>query len=186
MNNEKLNKFQTLISKDVSPLHQKMAWRRANATWLAKSAAIAIKVLSTIKAKKMSQLQLAELMNVTPQQVNKIIKGEENLSLETIVKLELALGTQLIAIPEYQFTNPFVLQSDTPFQTWNPIQHVISVRNQLIHERNLSLQASKTLTSQISIMPNVNNELFYPLGSEFIQSLINQLPKGNTQYSMCA
>jgi ribosome-binding protein aMBF1 (putative translation factor) len=35
-------------------------------------------------------------MKVSPQQINKIVKGQENLTLETISKLEIALNIQLI------------------------------------------------------------------------------------------
>jgi len=35
-------------------------------------------------------------MNVSPQQINKIVKGQENLTLETITNLEIALGIQII------------------------------------------------------------------------------------------
>lgn len=36
--------------------------------------------------------QLAERMNCSQQYVSKILKGCENLSLETVAKIELALG----------------------------------------------------------------------------------------------
>ncbi len=35
-------------------------------------------------------------MNVSPQQISKIVKGQENLTLETISNLEIALGIQII------------------------------------------------------------------------------------------
>ena len=36
-------------------------------------------------------------MNVSPQQISKIVKGQENLTLETISNLEIALGIQIMA-----------------------------------------------------------------------------------------
>lgn len=45
---------------------------------------------------KLSQKQLAERMDVSPQQISKIVKGQENLTLETISNLEIALGIQII------------------------------------------------------------------------------------------
>jgi len=41
---------------------------------------------------------LADKMEVSAQYINKIVKGSENLSLETISKLENALGIQLIEV----------------------------------------------------------------------------------------
>jgi plasmid maintenance system antidote protein VapI len=37
-------------------------------------------------------------MNITPQQVNKMVKGTENLTLETISRVEKAINIQLINI----------------------------------------------------------------------------------------
>lgn len=48
----------------------------------------------------MTQSELATKVGVSPQQVSKIVKGKENLSLETITKLEAALGINIISILE--------------------------------------------------------------------------------------
>ena len=47
-----------------------------------------------------SQKDLADMMGVSPQQVNKMVRGSENLTLETISKVEKALGIQLMEISE--------------------------------------------------------------------------------------
>ena len=44
----------------------------------------------------LSQKQLAERMNCSPQYVSRLLKGEENLSLETICKLERVLNVQIL------------------------------------------------------------------------------------------
>ncbi|MES2795537.1 MAG: helix-turn-helix transcriptional regulator [Bacteroidota bacterium] len=95
---ENLKNFLKLVSDEKSDLLEKIRWRIANQEWLNKSGAIALRVLTTLKEKNMSQKTLAEMMNVSPQQVNKIVKGSENLTLETITKLEQALDIQLINI----------------------------------------------------------------------------------------
>ncbi|HVI47612.1 MAG TPA: helix-turn-helix transcriptional regulator [Chitinophaga sp.] len=74
-------------------------YRRENREWLRKSAIIAIKVLAALRAQGLTQKDLAEKMNVSPQQISKIVKGHENLTLETITHLEKALGIQIM--PEY-------------------------------------------------------------------------------------
>lgn len=89
--------FLKLVTESDSKLLEKLEWRKANEGWLKKSAAIAVKVLRTIRAKGSSQKQLAEQMGVTPQQISKIVQGTANLSLQTIYNLEVALGIELIA-----------------------------------------------------------------------------------------
>ena len=44
----------------------------------------------------MSQKQLAEKMNCSPQYISKVLRGRENLSLETLTKIENALEISLI------------------------------------------------------------------------------------------
>lgn len=99
-------KLKNLISDEPSQWLEKAKWRRENRDWLNKSAKIAIKILREIRAQKdkngMSQKKLAELLNVTPQYINKIVKGQENLSLETICKIERVLGISLIEVPAFQ------------------------------------------------------------------------------------
>jgi transcriptional regulator with XRE-family HTH domain len=83
-----------------------------NQEWLDRSAKIALKVLRTLRENRMAsiypgtQKELAEKMAVSPQQINKIAKGTENLTLETINRLEKALSIQLIEIVhDYVITN---------------------------------------------------------------------------------
>jgi ribosome-binding protein aMBF1 (putative translation factor) len=59
---------------------------------------VALRVLSILDERGMSQTELAEKMGVSRQQVTKILKGEENFTFETIDKLEKALGVTLITI----------------------------------------------------------------------------------------
>ena len=44
----------------------------------------------------MNRKQLAEKMNCSPQYISKVLKGRENLSLETLSKIEMALGISII------------------------------------------------------------------------------------------
>ena len=44
-------------------------------------------------------------MNVSAQQINKIVRGKQNLTFETVGKLETALGISLIEIIEYKAIN---------------------------------------------------------------------------------
>jgi transcriptional regulator with XRE-family HTH domain len=87
---------------------------------LKKSQAIALKILRHIRANGISQKDLAERLNVAPQQVNRWVKGGENFTLETISKIENALDIQLINIvdtPQNNETNNVVsLKKENVFE----------------------------------------------------------------------
>ena len=85
------------LSKGKSSVATKKAlWRRENRNWLKKSQAIAFEILVALDQKKLTQKNLAELLEVSPQYVSNIVKGSENLTLETIARLENVLGIELI------------------------------------------------------------------------------------------
>ncbi|MCE2936443.1 MAG: helix-turn-helix domain-containing protein [Cyclobacteriaceae bacterium] len=94
-----LEKLKKTLATEKSPWQAEAQWREANENWLSVSFDIAVRVLETLQAKGMTQKDLAERMGVTPQFVSKVVKGQENLSLETIGKLSKALGVQLIEVP---------------------------------------------------------------------------------------
>lgn len=96
---ERLNKY--ILDKPSNWLEQIEKYEIDN-EWLDKSALIAIKILSTLKSKSISQKDLAESIGVSPQYINKVVKGSENLSLETICKIEKSLGINLISVPYYE------------------------------------------------------------------------------------
>lgn len=73
-------------------------FRKDNSPWLEHSQNIALKILRVLREKKMSQKNLAELIGVSPQQVSKVVKGSENLTLETIASIEKALCVSLIKV----------------------------------------------------------------------------------------
>ena len=72
--------------------------RAQEAGWLPYSRKIAIKVAIATKRKNLSRVDLATRMGRSPQYVSRLLKGEENLSLETICKLENALQEPILQI----------------------------------------------------------------------------------------
>jgi ribosome-binding protein aMBF1 (putative translation factor) len=88
-------KLLKLSSDRPSDWKAKAKWRRDNRAWLRKSQVIALMVLNALEEQKLSQKDLAERMKISPQQISKIVKGHENLTLETISKLEIALGIKI-------------------------------------------------------------------------------------------
>ena len=71
-------------------------WRRENRRWLRYSGYIALTVMHRLKDLNMSQKELAEKMNCSPQYISRLLKGSENLTLETISKLETCLDLDLV------------------------------------------------------------------------------------------
>ena len=67
-----------------------------NWEWLKYSYAVAIKVRHRMSDLGMTQKQLAEAMGCTQQHVSVLLGGRSNLTLETLAKLEKALGMDLI------------------------------------------------------------------------------------------
>lgn len=64
--------------------------------WVCHSQAIAATMSDRMGELGMTQRVLAEKMNCTQQYVSKVLKGRENLSLETLCKIENALGIKIL------------------------------------------------------------------------------------------
>ena len=80
---------------------EEAATRRAKAEgWLPYSRKIAIKTAMAMKHQDLTRSDLATRMGCSPQYVSRLLKGEENLSLETICKLESALNVPIL---QYEF-----------------------------------------------------------------------------------
>ncbi len=55
-----------------------------------------------MKSKKINKKELAKKMDVSPAYITKIMKGEQNLSMETIAKIAVALDCDFIAPKIYE------------------------------------------------------------------------------------
>lgn len=94
MNNKE--NFSKLISQEKSNTLENLRDRKKNRAMLRESQSIAFKVLLRLEELRWTQRKLAEKLEVTPQQVTKIISGKENLTLETLVKLQSILEIPLL------------------------------------------------------------------------------------------
>lgn len=99
---EKRKQFWDSVKDDNGSWIKKAKYRRDNRAWLRKSQSIALRILNVLDEKGMQQKELAEAMDVSPQQISKIVKGKQNLTLETISKLEAVLETTLVEVPKRQ------------------------------------------------------------------------------------
>ncbi|MBO5498860.1 MAG: helix-turn-helix transcriptional regulator [Bacteroidales bacterium] len=57
-----------------------------------------MRILDEMESKGMTQKEFAEKAGCSQQYISRILKGRENLSLETISKIESALGTSIVEI----------------------------------------------------------------------------------------
>ena len=92
-------------SETPSTWREEAEWRRDNWSWLRHSQKIAVKGLLQMKQEGLTQKALAERMDCTQQYVSKILKGKENMSLDTLSKLEDALGINLIYDEQVAYPN---------------------------------------------------------------------------------
>lgn len=90
-------KFLALVSQEKDDTLDYIKERIRNRPMIEESQRIAWKVLDRLDELGWSQKDLAKKMEVTPPQVNKIVKGQENLTLATIVKLQEILNIAILA-----------------------------------------------------------------------------------------
>jgi ribosome-binding protein aMBF1 (putative translation factor) len=83
-------------SSTPSRWREEAEYRAANKDWLRYSQHIAIMMLDKMEELGLTQKSLAERMGCTQQYVSKILKGRENLSIETLCKIEAALQLSLL------------------------------------------------------------------------------------------
>jgi predicted XRE-type DNA-binding protein len=99
-------KFLALVSEDAET-GNRIKYREENSLWLRESKSIALKVLLALKERSMTQKDLAGLMSVSPQYVSKLVKGEENLTIDTITKLQEILGIGILVSSAQRYKNEF-------------------------------------------------------------------------------
>ncbi|MDD2475083.1 MAG: helix-turn-helix transcriptional regulator [Dysgonamonadaceae bacterium] len=92
-------KFLALVSKEETQTIERAKTRLAKKSYTKLSNLIAFEILERLDEYGWSQRKLAEKMNVSPQQVNKWVKGNENFTLATLARLGEVLETELIKVP---------------------------------------------------------------------------------------
>lgn len=143
-----------VVANEPSKWLEEADYRFENKAWLQKTQAIALKILRSLRSQGMSQKDLAEKLNVSPQMVNQWVKGSENFTLETISKIENALGVELMNVSEKT--------------------------NDIIHINNISFQQGKT-TFLTKAYPQKENklEIVKPFNQNNQNSYNQSLPKYN-------
>lgn len=96
--NSTIERLRAHKSPTPSRWKEEAQFRVENRVWLRYSQAIAMKILDEMEAKGMTQKEFAEKAGCSQQYISRILKGKENLSLETISKIESALEATIIEI----------------------------------------------------------------------------------------
>lgn len=93
---EVITRLKEHLSTTPSKWKEKAEWRLQNKSWLHHSQRIAMKMLEKMDELGLTQKQLAEQMGCSQQYVSKVLKGRENLSLESISKIEDCLNISIL------------------------------------------------------------------------------------------
>lgn len=83
-------------SPTPSRWREEAQWRRDNEYWLKYARFITLQVLRAMEDQSITQVELAKRMGCSQQYVSNLLKGSSNMTLETIARLENALGIDLV------------------------------------------------------------------------------------------
>jgi transcriptional regulator with XRE-family HTH domain len=101
------NKLKKIIGKKLLTKETNISFDLKSKKWLRYSSNISRRILSSLEDDaNLNQIILAKQIGVSPQYISKVLKGQQNLSLETIAKLSEALKVELIIFPEYKYSAP--------------------------------------------------------------------------------
>lgn len=88
------------MQNDTMTKWEQLAQQIEQQEWRGLAASIAITVITFLNKHQMTKQQLAEKMGVKPQYVSRVVKGQANLTLDTIAKLERALDETIVTISD--------------------------------------------------------------------------------------
>lgn len=137
---EMSNKLEALVSKAPSKWIEESNKRFEDKEGLRYSQQVAVRILRTLREKKLSQKDLADLLNVSPQTVNKWVKGSENIGLFTIGRIDKALGVKLMHV----FENDNNLTVDC--------SNITTMSNQ-IHSHLNKIEKTMVAEKEIKVIP---------------------------------
>jgi transcriptional regulator with XRE-family HTH domain len=89
-------------------------FRMENHEWLRISQDIALALHYYLRKEGITQKALAERMDVSAVYVNKLLKGTENLTIETISKIQTAIGENIINVAQPYINRTIVFRSVEP------------------------------------------------------------------------
>lgn len=90
------SKLNEHCSSTPTKWRKRAKWRVANKSWLRYSQRIAMMMLDKMEELGLTQKSVAERMGCSQQYISRVLKGTENLSIETIAKIEDALELEIL------------------------------------------------------------------------------------------
>lgn len=93
---EIISKLNEHKSATYTKWRENAEWRMVNKSWLRYSQHIAMLMLERMEELGLTQNSVAERMGCSQQYISRILKGTENLSIETISKIETALEMEIL------------------------------------------------------------------------------------------
>jgi len=102
-----ISKYKSMVP---SKWREEAESRKLNKRWLDYSHYISMAMLDKMEESEMTQTQLANKLGCSQQYVSRVLKGSENLSLETICKIEDALDLSFITNTNHVHTK--ILKTD--------------------------------------------------------------------------
>ena len=103
------------IAKPQSEKEKEQArYRKENRDWLRMSQEIALCLHYYLRKAGLTQKELADKMGVSAVYVGKLLKGGENLTLETICKIQKVIGEDLVTIAK-----PYTCKMVISMPTWS-------------------------------------------------------------------
>lgn len=138
--NQNLNKF---VSKTATQWKERAEKDRKNRRKISRAQEFALSLMDYMDDQGIKQKELARLMDVTPQQVNKILRAKSNLTFETIDKIEEALGVT-ISTPQIS-----VIETANSISSSQVFQHM-----QVVHKTvQKDIQEDKSTTQVVGKTP---------------------------------
>lgn len=98
---------------------QEIESRDENRDWLAMSARFALLLRQILRKEKMTQTELAARMGVSCVRITQLLSGKENIGLQTIAKVEKALGRSLVTFSDGNIPSDSSLSQPTFTQVFS-------------------------------------------------------------------
>lgn len=124
---DKIEHLKRISSKDANNAKWKeiARWNEQHADCLDDLVIIATRIRHALKEKGLSQKALAKAMEVSPQALTRIMKGRQNLTLQTIRRIENVLNIRLLTI--YEPTNMLIQR-----MTFVPVEIYYNTQSEMI------------------------------------------------------
>ena len=135
-----LERLKALAKPRDERAHKEFLDSWGNNAWLTYSQDIALALHYYMRVQELTQRELAEQLGVSAVYVGKLLKGGENLTLETICKIQRVIGEQLISVNK-PYENPSIIRLAKPYVAPEDVE-VSQVYRTVIKPRNRFQRAS--------------------------------------------